>query len=168
MVYVLALVSLTLCPDSDQQALRAVWQGVQRLAQAILGASHVVQRVIPRLLTPTDPHDVERLHHFRHQLVSTLESQAQLVCRELQSCPGITVAMPPQGAMYCMVKVKGNDVDFCQRLLHEENVVVLPGQAFGMPHMVRLVVCAAPTQLLEAMRRMRAFCQRHYGKKSEE
>ena len=54
-----------------------------------------------------------------------------------------------------------DDVVFTQRLLAEENVLMLPGTAFNIPHFVRLVFCAPLDKLGEALDRTAAFCARH-------
>lgn len=54
-----------------------------------------------------------------------------------------------------------DDVVFTQRLLAEENVLMLPGAAFNIPHFVRLVFCAPLDKLGEALDRTAAFCARH-------
>ena len=69
-----------------------------------------------------------------------------------------------------------NDIAFSQQLLsgnvellqvkrayadQEEFVFVLPGQIFGMPNFIRLVVCPPKHLLLEACQRLENFCNQH-------
>lgn len=155
--------------------------GAKRLAQLILGASHVTQAVIPSLLTPSTPEERETLHKWKSNLYHALAEQAQFLCQELALCPGLQV-VEPQGAMYAMIRINGakeapasslsttkaatpTDVQFCKLLLEEENVLVLPGKAFGAsePNLVRVVFCAPEPIMFEAMSRMKRFCQRHFG-----
>lgn len=70
--------------------------------------------------------------------------------------------------MYAMVKIHlakfsdiEDDVDFTKKLLQEENVFVLPGQAFHYPGVFRVVYCSSPDELQDASRRIANFCQRH-------
>ena len=51
-----------------------------------------------------------------------------------------------------------DDTAFCQRLLAEEGVVLLPGAAFAAPGFARIVVCAPDETLNEAFDRIDAFC----------
>jgi tyrosine aminotransferase len=70
--------------------------------------------------------------------------------------------------MYAIVKIHltkfsdiQDDVDFTKKLLQEENVFVLPGQAFHYPGVFRVVYCSSSHVLQEASRRIANFCQRH-------
>lgn len=145
------------------QALQPILEGAKRLAQVILGASHLAQSVIPALLTPSTV-----LSEWRLNLRQTLESRALVICQELSKCHGLTV-YTPQGSMYAIVKIDlsqfagelQDDVEFTKKLLQEENVFVLPGQAFHYPGVFRVVYCASPHVLIEASRRINDFCQRH-------
>jgi aspartate/methionine/tyrosine aminotransferase len=54
-----------------------------------------------------------------------------------------------------------SDTEWCQALLREENVFVLPGTAFGLPGTARMVFAAPPSTLMEAASRIVQFCHRH-------
>lgn len=158
---------------SKTGALREVEAGAKRLAQVILGASHLAQSVIPALLDPQTEADREAIAKWKTELKSTLELQAKAVCDGLAECHGLTVHLP-QGAMYAMVEMDvssfdcnvQSDLDFTNLLLKEENVFVLPGRAFGVDssssHPVfRIVYCASADTLREAALRICSFCARH-------
>ena len=51
-------------------------------------------------------------------------------------------------------KVLENDVDFCEYILHEAHVAIVPGSAFGAPGCIRLSYAASEAQLREAAARM--------------
>jgi tyrosine aminotransferase len=146
-------------------SLAEVQAGTHRLAQVILGASHLTQSAIPALLDGCNP----TLALWKENLRKTLANQAELLCRRLNECHGLEVALP-QGAMYAMVRIStelldvANDEEFSQMLLQEENVFVLPGSAFGMSHVFRVVYCLPPSVLEESTRRIAAFCRRHSKK----
>ena len=139
-----------------------VQAGAHRLAQVILGASHLAQSAIPALLCRHDP----SLELWKENLRKTLASQAELLCFQLNECHGLEVLLP-QGAMYAMVRIStelldiANDKEFSRLLLQEENVLVLPGSAFGMSNVVRVVFCLPPPVLEESTRRIAEFCRRH-------
>jgi tyrosine aminotransferase len=145
-------------------SLREVEAGANRLAQVILGASPLIQSVIPTLLSTTN----NELVCWRETLRQTLGRQATFLCRKLSSahCHGLEV-IAPQGAMYAMVKIDTqrlnlkDDMEFSALLLKEENVFVLPGSAFGAENVFRVVFCAAEPILDEAARRIADFCGRH-------
>lgn len=150
--------------DNESCALQPILEAAKRLAQVILGASHLAQSVIPALLTPTCSTE---LSAWKLNLRQTLELHATMLCHELSKCHGLTV-YPPQGSMYAIVKIHlakfsdlQDDVDFTKKLLQEENVFVLPGQAFHYPGVFRVVYCSSPVELLDASRRIANFCQRH-------
>jgi tyrosine aminotransferase len=71
--------------------------------------------------------------------------------------------------MYAIVKIDlhqfaavfHDDVEFTKKLQEEENVFVLPGQAFHYPGVFRVVYCASPDVLIEASKRIHHFCLRH-------
>jgi tyrosine aminotransferase len=136
--------------------------GAKRLAQVILGASHLVQSAIPPLLAPDDP----TLVTWMEELRQTLGRQAEQLCNRLSKCHGLEV-VAPQGAMYAMVRIStekldlASDLEFSSLLLKEENVFVLPGSAFGMPNVFRVVFCSAESLLEEAADRIAEFCRRH-------
>lgn len=76
-------------------------------------------------------------------------------------------------AMYAMVRIKVekfdehiyDDVSFMKLLLEEENIVVLPGCAFGLENesdcVFRVVFCAPEHILRTASERISSFCLRH-------
>lgn len=72
----------------------------------------------------------------------------------------------PQGAFYAFVNVKSsglNGMDFARRLLEEEKVAVVPGDAFGkgLGDYVRMSYAASFDNLKEALARMERFVLRH-------
>ena len=145
-------------------SLQEVEKGAKRLAQVILGASHLAQSVVPPLLQHGDP----AIQSWKTELRSVLESQAQFLCSRIAPCKGLEV-LEPGGAMYTTVRLNidlfddaiKNDVDFTSLLLKEENLFVLPGSCFGFANVIRLVFCAPIPVLDEAANRIRLFCDRH-------
>ncbi|KAL3910448.1 MAG: hypothetical protein SGILL_007685 [Bacillariaceae sp.] len=148
--------------DNVYGTLQEIEAGAKRLAQVILGASHLVQAVIPKLLSSSSP----QLNEWKASLRLTLERQAKFMYHQLSICCGLS-ALAPQGAMYSMVRIDlsrlivQDDVDFSTRLLQEENVFVLPGSAFGCPNTFRVVFCCDEPILEAAARRIGRFCLRH-------
>lgn len=55
---------------------------------------------------------------------------------------------------------------FCESLLREKRVAVVPGTAFGDcgEGYVRISYCYSLKHITEAMRRMRAFVEEHAGR----
>lgn len=161
--------------DNNSGSICEVKDGAKRLAQVVLGASHLAQMAIPAALAPTDPVNCQIIETWKTKLYSTIENQANFTCQYLDKCHGLTV-IPPQGAMYAMVKINvemfdgfiKDDVSFMKLLLEEENVMVLPGKAFGLKSnssspcdAFRVVFCAPINILSVAFERIAAFCSHH-------
>lgn len=160
--------------DSKSGSLRKVERGAKRLAQVVLGASHLIQCAIPAVLTPSMPQEGSSIDAWKKGVTKTLARQATFTYDMLSKCPGLTV-IPPQGAMYIMVKINieefddsiTDDVSFSQMLMDEENVFVLPGKAFGCSskspsyNAFRVVFCAPEEILAVAFCRIGDFCVRH-------
>ena len=158
--------------------MQEVKKGAQRLAQVVLGASHLAQIAIPAVLNPKDESDRLATSAWKKQLHVMIQNQARITCSLLNECHGLDV-IPPQGAMYAMVKIDVDDFDdaieddisFMRLLLEEENIVVLPGKAFGMNsqhscssskcYVFRVVFCAPENVLRDAVERISCFCLRH-------
>ena len=72
----------------------------------------------------------------------------------------------PRGAFYCFPSVTSsglNSEEFCEKLLLEEQVAVVPGNAFGSngDGHIRCCYAASVTNLEKAIERMGNFLQRH-------
>ena len=154
--------------DNRFGSLAPVHAGAKRLAQIILGASHLAQTAIPVLL---DEQNKEILT-WKETLRTTLEEQSRCIATRLSHIPGLSV-LPSGGAMYMMVRIEmekfaGSDITddqvFSRVLLREENVFVLPGSCFGFPNAFRLVFAAPVGILEEAANRIQDFCTRHVDK----
>lgn len=148
--------------DNLHSSLKEVEKGVDRLAQVTHGASHLIQSVIPPLLSPTTSGVSEWKESFR----LTLQRQSNVLCSKLEDCIGLDV-IRPQGAMYAMVRIDTDildvtdDMGFASMLLEEENVFILPGKACGAPNYFRVVYCSSEPVLEAAARRISSFCRRH-------
>ena len=144
-------------------SLKEVEQGANRLAQVSHGASHLVQSVVPTLLSPANSEVIEWKNNLRH----TLERQASTLCSGLADCIGLEIINKPQGAMYAMVKIDTDildvvdDMDFASKLLEEQNVFILPGSACGVPNTFRVSFCSPDAMLKTATRRVFNFCNHH-------
>eukprot|EP00934_Nitzschia_sp_Nitz4_P002959 Nitzschia sp. Nitz4//scaffold22_size323478//27667//29477//NITZ4_000496-RA/size323478-augustus-gene-0.222-mRNA-1//-1//CDS//3329542902//2949//frame0 len=148
--------------DNLHGSLANVEAGAKRLAGLILGASHLVQTVIPTLLDRSN----EDMVVWKKELRNKLARQAKCITDRLSTCPGLDVSVP-QGAMYSMIRIQTgaldiqSDIEFSSLLLKEQNVFVLPGTAFGFPNTFRVVFCASECMLEDAANRIAEFCQNH-------
>ncbi|EME26768.1 tyrosine aminotransferase isoform 2 [Galdieria sulphuraria] len=137
-----------------------VREGLERLSTLIMGANSLIQAALPKIIqnVPTSWH---------LSVLRNLHMQANYSYERLSHMNGLEPVMP-QGSMYIMVGIQieksrdiKNDIDFCQKLLNEESVFVLPGQCFGASNYFRIVFCAPMDKLAEAYNRMSDFCRRH-------
>ncbi|MEW5921195.1 MAG: aminotransferase class I/II-fold pyridoxal phosphate-dependent enzyme [Bacillota bacterium] len=75
----------------------------------------------------------------------------------------------PRGAFYAFPSIKETGMssrEFCEKLLQEEKVAVVPGDAFGRcgEGYIRCSYASSVEQISEALERMGKFVQRHAGK----
>lgn len=65
-------------------------------------------------------------------LRKSLMDASAFMADQLQAIPGVDIA-PPAGGMYVMLRIAGEDdaVSLCKRLVHEANLGLAPGEAFG-------------------------------------
>ncbi|MCD6552209.1 aspartate aminotransferase [Thermotoga sp.] len=63
----------------------------------------------------------------------------------------------PRGAFYLFFKVPGDDVKFCEKLLEEKKVALVPGSSFLKPGFVRLSFAISTERLAEALDRIEDF-----------
>jgi aminotransferase len=71
----------------------------------------------------------------------------------------------PRGAFYAFPDIRGTGLDseqFCEKLLMEEHVAVIPGSAFGKSGegFVRVCYAASMTNIEEALTRIERFVKR--------
>ena len=93
-------------------------------------------------------------YNYRRKLMLNGFRQVGLSCFE------------PRGAFYCFpsIKISGmNSEDFCEKLLKEEKVAVVPGNAFGNcgEGYIRCCYAASVANIEEAIERMGRFLTRH-------
>lgn len=127
-------------------AFAAIRDGLFKLSQLTLGANAIVQSALPAILAPEPgSEDAVALETFHTDTVAQLEENAAFTVERMSGVPGLRV-VEPQGAMYVMIGIDtaafkdiADDVDFTQKLLTEESVFMLPGQAFRMPMFARIV-----------------------------
>jgi len=140
-----------------------VRKGIMALTQLIIGGNTLVQRALPKILTPETEPDREGLEKFHLETMETLEDNARFFSQRLSQIHGLQV-FDPQGAMYVMVGIDQNvlkmdDVTFAKQLLREQLVFVLPGSCFGAKNFFRVVFCAPKPILEDACNRIQSFVQ---------
>ena len=101
---------------------------------------------------------------FVDEMVAEYDRRRKLIVGGLNKL-GLTT-FEPRGAFYAFPNIKASGMDsetFAEKLLLEEHVAVVPGDAFGAggSGFVRCSYATAYERIEEALRRMEKFMQRH-------
>jgi len=100
------------------------------------------------------------------KMVNEFKIRRDFLCSELKQIPGIEVFVP-SGAFYVFPKVSAyygrsyngmvikNSNDFCEFILKEEKLAIIPGDAFGMDEYVRISYAASMEELMKGVERFR-------------
>lgn len=86
-----------------------------------------------------------------------------LIFQLLSEIPQLSV-IEPKGAFYIFPEITGLDFDaltFCEKLLSESKVAVIPGTPFGAPKHIRLSYACSEENIREAVSRIKAFCAKY-------
>jgi aspartate aminotransferase len=100
----------------------------------------------------------------RHDLppaetMDLLRRQRQLVSQALDKIPGIEYQLPG-GAFYFLLDLRGVTKDsakWCEDLLVEAGVALVPGETFSAPGFARLTFVADETTLIQALEQINKF-----------
>lgn len=107
-------------------------------------------------------------HDFLTPIKADFEKKRDEVMATMDSLNGV-VCPRPSGAFYAFPDVSAlfgkshngrvieNDVDFCDALLTEKKVALVPGSAFGAPEAVRISYACKPEDLTEGLHRFAEF-----------
>lgn len=101
----------------------------------------------------------EMVEQIRQEYIA----KRQIVVNALAGSPVLRL-VEPEGAFYAFVDVRGTGLDsddFSRRLLDEQRVAVVPGEAFGEEGrgFVRLSYAGDADELREGLRRLRTFAE---------
>jgi len=102
---------------------------------------------------------------LKNELIASLAERRQIALEGIRAIPGMK-CNAPKGAFYLFPDITAygmSSVEFCNRLLDEAGVVCIPGSAFGScgEGYIRLSYTAKKDDLIEALERMKKFCQRY-------
>jgi aspartate aminotransferase len=96
------------------------------------------------------------------ETIDALKRQRLLTHRALEAIPGLKHHMPG-GAFYVFIDLRGITKDsaaWCERLLVESGVALVPGEAFSAPGFARLTFVADEKVLAPALERIKQFIAR--------
>jgi len=113
---------------------------------------------------------LEALRHGRedvHRMRTSYHQRMSFFVAGLREA-GLPV-IEPTGALYCFPSIKStglSSVDFAKKLLREEKLAVVPGDAFGVggDGYIRCCFATAMGDLKEAIKRIQRFASRHQKK----
>lgn len=78
----------------------------------------------------------------------------------LNACEGVS-CVNAKGAFYLFPKIADFGMgctEFCEKLLEEEKVAMVPGEAFGSPGYLRMSYATSQAQIEKGLERMQRFC----------
>ena len=104
-----------------------------------------------------------------NEMVWEYEMRRDYLVDAINAIPYIS-CKKPEGTFYLWVNIKElgiTDQEFCERLLREAHVAVVPGSVFGSQGKgyIRLSYASSLAQLKEAVNRIKDFIAGRYGKK---
>lgn len=93
--------------------------------------------------------------------VKVMRRKRDYVLGELEKMPGVSVAVPPNGAFYVLPELAsyfgGDDTELCLELLRTKKLALVPGSSFGAPGTVRISYATSMTELERAMKKLAEF-----------
>lgn len=104
---------------------------------------------------------------YRNRMVIEYEKRCDFICRRINSIEGLS-CIRPKGAFYVFVNISGTGLcatEFCDRLLREERVAMVPGDTFGTnaDRYVRVSFAVSMGEIIEGMNRTERFVRRLRG-----
>ena len=94
-------------------------------------------------------------------MAAQFSHRRQLLSDGLQAINGVQL-LPPQGAFYAFPNISSSGLDsmvFCERLLEEQGLAVVPGGAFGDNDCIRLSCAASDATIEDGLARLRRFIE---------
>ena len=136
-------------------------------ADLIKGLVRIHQYTIMSAPTTAQDAALEGLHSgepYVEEMVAEYDRRRRLIVGGLNRL-GLTT-FEPRGAFYAFPKIGASGMDdetFAEKLLQEQHVAVVPGNAFGAggEGFVRCSYATAYEKIEEALRRMEKFMQKH-------
>lgn len=127
----------------------------------LLHPASIVQFALPKILKEVPD------SHFE-TVKQKLALSSQTAFARLSEIKGIT-PIKSSAAMYMMVRIElsefadiDDDVDFCKKMLQEQNCLTFPSQCFFEKGFFRMILCTKPETITEFGNRLQAFCTKHY------
>lgn len=99
------------------------------------------------------------------EMVSAFHQRHDYVVDRLKQMDGIEV-IPADGTFYIFPSIQAiiekrgyaNDLEFAEKLLHDQGLAIVPGSAFGTEGCIRLSFATSIDTLKDALNRLQRFC----------
>lgn len=98
-----------------------------------------------------------------NEMIKVFAKRRDLMVKLLSEIEAIE-CIEPKGAFYCFIDIKKcfnneikNSLDFASKLLKDENVVVIPGDAFGNSEFIRLSYATSEENIVKGLERIKNF-----------
>jgi aspartate aminotransferase len=127
-------------------------------------ATSLLSHITGNAALPSQYAAIEALKHIDRPPATTmqdLKKQRQIVIDGLNES-GIKHNIPA-GAFYVFLDVRdltNDSTQWCENLLEQTGVALVPGEAFSAPGFARLSFVAQQASLIEAMRQIKLFCKK--------
>ena len=92
-------------------------------------------------------------------MAAQFNQRRALLSDGLRAIPGLGL-LPPEGAFYAFPDISSTGLDsmtFCNRLLEQQGLAVVPGVAFGDDHCIRLSCAASSATIEDGLARLKRF-----------
>jgi len=126
-----------------------------------LHPNSLVQQALPRILKEVPD------SHFE-TMKAKLSASSQQAFEVVSRIRGVT-PIRSSAAMYMMVRIDfaefsdiTDDVDFCKKLLNEQNCLTFPSKCFFEDGFFRMIICTTSETINEFGVRLQEFCDAHY------
>jgi tyrosine aminotransferase len=146
---------------NNQGYFDKVLDNLGKHSMILLHPNSLVQHALPRILGDVPD-------SFFTELKLKLKTAADAAFLRLSSIKGIK-PIHTSAAMYMMVGIDTeafaditDDIDFCKKLLQEQNCLTFPSQCFFSKNFFRIIICTKPEILNEFGDRLQTFCNAHY------
>jgi len=121
----------------------------------------LVQFALPKILK-------EVPDSFYENMKAKLSASSQAAFSRLSTIRGVT-PIRSSAAMYMMVRIEcdqfsdiGDDIEFCRKLLTEQNCLTFPSTCFFEKNFFRMIICTLPETINQFGDRLQEFCTAHY------
>lgn len=97
-----------------------------------------------------------------HRMRDSFAIRRDLICNLINEIPKVK-SIRPQGAFYLFCDISASGLksgEFCDRLLEEEKLVTIPGDAFGADNCIRLSYACSEENIRKAISRLKNFCSK--------